>query len=143
MRGTELLLLYATDRTTYIFLHPAPPHSNPTHRSLPHSLWDFMDVLIKATKKDLKFRSSSFISILRDESEFRSLFQFTNFFYPKQNMLSEEDRDRRNSSVVRVLLCKWGWEGRVRTVESVWVRVCWYGCIVLMPVPMYLSIILK
>ena len=46
VRGTELLLLYATDRTTYIFLHPAPPHSNPTHRSLPHSLWDFMDVLI-------------------------------------------------------------------------------------------------
>ena len=46
MRGTELLPLYATDRTTYIFLHPTPPRSNPTHRSLPQGLWDFIVLIL-------------------------------------------------------------------------------------------------
>ena len=43
VRGTELLLLYATDRTTYIFLHLTPPHSNPTpHIAHCHSVYGIL-----------------------------------------------------------------------------------------------------
>ena len=36
---------------------------------------------------------------------------------------------RRNLSVVRVLLCKWGWEGKGKVRTTEWVRVCWYCCL--------------